>query len=325
MPVQYEGTLSEHRAVRETCGIFDVSHLGRFDLAGKGSVELLRRLLSNDVTQVDPGRCQYTMLLNERGGVVDDIIVWRLGPDETVVLPNCANHDRVRDRFAADLPAGASIADTRATTVLLAVQGPDAPGLLEDVLGRRPRRFACERADWRGHELVVAGTGYTGEPGGEIIAPAAAGPELWAALTDAGAVPAGLGARDTLRLEMGYPLWGNDLDESTTPLEADLEWVVDWDHDFVGRDALERQRAEGLPKRLVGFAFDDRTIPRHGHPVRTADAAGAVTSGNFSPSLGVGIGLAYLAPPPADGDTIEVDIRGRTVVARRTDPPFLER
>ncbi|HSG78778.1 MAG TPA: glycine cleavage system aminomethyltransferase GcvT [Acidimicrobiia bacterium] len=325
MPVQYEGTLAEHHAVRSSCGVFDVTHLGRFHMAGPGATATLRDLLCNDVTAIEPGRCQYTMMLTEAGGVVDDIIVWRLGDEEHVVLPNGVNHARVLAATAEAAPDGVRFDDIREHTVLLAVQGPDAPALLESVLGWRPRRFRADRFTWEDVEIVGAGTGYTGERGGELVVPVEAGAAVFEALREAGAVACGLGARDTLRLEMGYALWGQDLDDDTTPLEAGLGWVVDWDHDFVGRAALEHQRATGVPRSLVGFVFDGRTIPRHGYAARSGDSTGTVASGNFSPSLEVGIGLAYLTPPPDGSDPVEVDIRGRWVEARRADPPFLER
>jgi aminomethyltransferase len=325
MPVQYEGTLAEHHAVRTGCGVFDVTHLGRFHMAGAGATATLRRLLCNDVASIEPGRAQYTMMLTDTGGVIDDIIVWRLDDEEYIVLPNGVNHARVLAATMAAAPDEVRFDDTREHTVLLAVQGPDAPALLESTLGWRPRRFRADRFTWNGAAIVGAGTGYTGERGGELIVPTEAGASVFEALRESGAVACGLGARDTLRLEMGYALWGQDLDDDTTPLEAGLEWVVDWDHEFIGRRALEEQRSTGVTRSLVGFVFDGRTIPRHGYPARSGASTGTVASGNFSPSLGVGIGLAYLTPPPGESDPVEVDIRGRWVEARRADPPFLER
>ncbi len=322
MPVQYEGVLAEHTAVREAAGVFDVSHLGRFQFAGPGATEVLRRQLCNDVARIDPGRAQYTMALNERGGVVDDIIVLRQDTDDYWVLPNGANFDEVVARFDGldGIPARAR----RADSVMLAVQGPGAPDVLAEVLDDVPGRFRTVQTRFGDHDVVASGTGYTGERGAELIASLDAGPELLQALLDAGATACGLGARDTLRLEMGYPLWGQDLDEDTTPLEAGLEWVVDWDHDFVGKAALERQRDEGLPKQLVGFVTEGRRFARHGYPARAGGSTGEVASGNFSPTLGHGIGLAFLSPPPPDVP-IEVEIRGAWIPAERRDPPFLER
>jgi len=325
MPVQYAGTLAEHRAVRRGVGVFDVSHLGRFRASGSGTTELLSRLFCNDISRVEPGRAQYTMMLTPEGGIVDDLIIWRIGEDDHWVLPNGVNHDRVLGAVAAAAPEGTSLSPARDHTALVAVQGPEAPDLLEDLLGWKPGRFRVGETTWDGRSLTAAGTGYTGERGGEIILAAEDAPALFRACIDAGAKPCGLGARDTLRLEMGYPLWGRDLDTSTSPLEADLGWVVSWDHDFIGREALDRQRTAGIDKRLVGFAFGGRTIPRHGYRIRCGESSGRVTSGNFSPTLEVGIGMGYLAPDPGDQPTVDVEIRGRWVTARRTDPPFIGR
>jgi aminomethyltransferase len=319
MPLQYAGTLSEHHAVRSAVGVFDVSHLGRFALDGTKAAALVGRLLCNDLTRIGPGRAQYTLMLTPEGGVIDDIIVWWLAPERMVVLPNGVNHDRVRDAFAA---AGADvrITDLRPTTALLAVQGPQAPALLTSILGEAPKRFRIvERPP-----LLAAGTGYTGEPGAELVVAATDAPDVMHRILEAGAVPCGLGARDTLRLEMGYPLWGQDLDADTTPLEAGLEWVVGWDHEFVGRQALVAQRARGPQRSLIGFAFADRRVPRHGYQVRCGGSSGLVTSGNFSPTLGVGIGMGYVAPIPPPDAAVEVEVRGEWFPARRVRPPFVE-
>jgi aminomethyltransferase len=325
MPVQYESVLAEHEAVRTAAGIFDVSHLGRFRLEGSGSTDLLRSLLCNDIGSIEPGRAQYTMALNESGGVEDDIIVWRWDHERYWVIPNGANDDRIRASFLATAGPNTSIEDLREDTVLIAVQGPDAPAVIESVLGRKPGRFRLFETEFIGYPVWVAGTGYTGERGGEIAAPAAAAAELFAAFLEAGVIPAGLGSRDTLRLEMGYPLWGQDLDPGTTPLEAGLEWVINWDHDFVGKSALQAQKHGGVAKQLVGFAMEGRQIARHGYPLRAGESTGVVTSGNFSPTLKHGIGLGYLEPPPSPDLQVEVEVRGSWLPVIRQDPPFLER
>jgi aminomethyltransferase len=328
MPVQYAGTLAEHTAVRTRVGVFDVSHLGRFTLSGPGATDVLRRLLCNDVARIAPGRAQYTMMLTREGGVVDDIIVWRWADEVYWILPNGVNYERVHAAVGAASPTGTSLTRLQETTAMVAVQGPGAPALLDRVLGWKPRRFGVDQVVWRRHDLGAAGTGYTGERGGEIVVAHAAAPALFATLVEAGAEPCGLGARDVLRLEMGYPLWGQDLGPTTTPLEAGLAWVVSWEHDFVGRAALEAQRDHGLAKRLVAFVFPDRTIPRHGYPLRCAGSEGTVASGTFSPSLGVGIGTGYVAPDPgevAEAPEVAVEVRGRWAVARRVGTPFLER
>jgi aminomethyltransferase len=323
MPLQYEGVVAEHMAVRNHAGVFDVSHLGRFAVSGPGATDLLRAQLCNDIAGVAAGRAQYTMALNEAGGVEDDIIVWRLGEEDYWVLPNGANFTEIVDRFTAAAPNGVGVAEVRSDTVLLAVQGPSAKGIIEAVIGDAPGRFRILTGDYADGPFWSAGTGYTGEPGAEIAVPAAAADGLLRDLVAAGAAPCGLGARDTLRLEMGYPLWGQDLDEYTTPLEAGLGWVVDWDHDFVGRAALQRQHDTGIPKQLVGFKLAGRRIPRPGYDLRVGDSLGAVASGNFSPVLGCGIGMGYIAPP-TDEDSVSVNIRGTWHEASRATPPFID-
>lgn len=324
MPVQYEGVLAEHSAVRNSVGVFDVSHLGRFEVAGPGSTELLRSQLCNDITRVEPGRAQYTMALNDRGGVEDDIIVWRLGDEQHWVMPNGTNFDEIIGRFSSAGSDSVEISDVRAETVLLAVQGPDAPAIIESAIGMKPGRFRVVTTQFDGFDVVAAGTGYTGESGGEICIPIEGAEGLWNSLVQAGATPCGLGARDTLRLEMGYPLWGQDLDPDTTPLEAGLGWVVAWDHDFVGKPALESQR-DDLGKELVAFATEGRAIPRNGYALTAGDSTGTVTSGNFSPTLQHGIGLGYLTPPPPPAADVSVTIRGKEVPAEREELPFLKR
>lgn len=320
MPLQYQGTLAEHRAVRTTCGVFDVSHLGRFRLQGPRARDLVSALLCNDIDRVEPGRAQYTMLLGEAGGVVDDIIVWWLAPDDFIVLPNAGNADEVIAQFVAEADGATTVEDIREGTALLAVQGPQSAGVLDQAIGAHPGRFRVIQPG----AIITAGTGYTGEKGAEVLVAASEATDVLERLIAAGAEPCGLGARDTLRLEMGYPLWGQDLDRETTPLEAGLEWVVGWDHDFIGKDALLRQREQGLPKRLVGFALGDRRVPRHGYGLRSGRSAGTVSSGNFSPTLEVGIGMGFLSPDPGEGDgPVEVEIRGEWVEASRVDPPFL--
>ncbi|HEX5630647.1 MAG TPA: glycine cleavage system aminomethyltransferase GcvT [Acidimicrobiia bacterium] len=322
MPLQYAGTLEEHRAVRAAVGVFDVSHLGRFLVSGPGARQLVGGLLCNDLDRIAPGRAQYTLMLDATGGIRDDIIVWWLDEERLLVLPNGVNHDIVRDAFSAAAPVGVAVTDLRPGTALFAVQGPTAPALLEQILGFAPKRFrVVERPPY-----VAAGTGYTGEPGAEVVVDADHAAGLFAALLQAGAAPCGLGARDVLRLEMGFPLWGQDIDAATTPLEAGLGWVIGWDHEFVGRSALAEQQKSGVDRTLIGFALPDRRVPRHGYPLRCAGSEGVVTSGNFSPSLGVGIGMGYVSPPPPEGVTeTEVGIRGEWYTGRRVDPPFLER
>ena len=323
MPVQYDGVIAEHNAVRTDVGIFDVSHLGRFTLEGLGATELVGRLLCNNVAHIEPGRAQYTMALTQDGGVVDDIIVWRFDDERYWVVPNGANQDDVLDIFTDEAATGISIESRRLDTALMAVQGPNAPSLIASVIGEAPRRFQVLESSFGGSPLYAAGTGYTGEKGAELCIAADHAEELWGALTDAGAKPCGLGSRDTLRLEMGYPLWGQDLDTDTTPLEAGLSWVVEFDHEFTGKQALEAQLAEGLRKRLIPFRMEGRQIARHGYPVRASGSIGKVSSGNFSPTLDGAIGMAYLEPDPGNIETLEVEIRGDWQAANVHSVPFI--
>jgi aminomethyltransferase len=322
MPVQYSGVLEEHAAVRNDVGLFDVSHLGRFEVSGPGATDVVRSQLCNDITRITPGRAQYTMALNNSGGVEDDIIVWYLDEDRFWVMPNGTNSAEIVARFADAAPDDVTISDVRSSTALFAVQGPNAPALVESVLGSSPGRFRVASTEFDGALVVMAGTGYTGERGAELCVPIDVAPALWASLVESGAAPCGLGARDTLRLEMGYPLWGQDLDAVTTPVEAGLSWVVGWDHDFVGKQALVDSR-ESPDKALIAFATQGRAIPRHGYEISTTNGSGIVTSGNFSPTLQHGIGLAYVSPPPDEQDKLFVSIRGKDVPAAIVNLPFV--
>ncbi len=323
MPLQYEGVIAEHMAVREGVGVFDVTHLGRFHLTGAGATAAIRRQLCNDIEKVGSGRAQYTMALNERGGVVDDIIVWRFAQNDFWVMPNGVNFDELLARFESAEACAAT--PVREDTVLLAVQGPNSRDVLQTAIGVVPGRFRVVTGEFNGGPMWAAGTGYTGEKGAEVAVPNRNGAALLEALTAAGAKPCGLGARDTLRLEMGFPLWGQDLDEDTTPLEAGLGWVVAWDHEFVGRPALETQRSAGIGRKLIGFRTHDRRPPRHGYELRCGDSVGNVASGNFSPVLGVGIGMGYMTTPIPDGESLELNVRGKWQEVEAVTPPFLPR
>jgi aminomethyltransferase len=261
------------------------------------------------------------MTLNADGGIVDDLIVWWWEPNHFWVMPNAANHPRVMAAF--DDEPGTIVEDLRDTTALIAVQGPEATRILESILRSAPGRFRTGESDLAGSPVRMAGTGYTGEAGVEVCLEPPAALALVEALVGAGVAPVGLGARDTLRLEAGLTLWGEDIDETTSPLEAGLGFAVSFDHDFVGRDALMRQQEQGLNRALVGFVLEDRGVPRHGHLLRTsAGGGGVVTSGNMSPMLGKGIGLGYISPPPGEGHVLEVEIRDRWLPARLAKGPF---
>lgn len=324
MPVQYDSVLAEHEAVRTDAGVFDVSHLGRFEVKGKGSTDLLMSQLCNDITKIEPGRAQYTMALNDEGGIEDDIIVWRLGEELFWVMPNGTNFDGIIDRFRSAAPDAVTIEQIRSGSVLLAVQGPNAPDVIERTIGFMPGRFRVASGTFGEIGVTAAGTGYTGEKGAEIYIEADEAESLWNALVANGAKECALGARDTLRLEMGYPLWGHDLDAETTPLEAGLGWVVSWGHDFVGKRSLVAQK-DNLERKLIAFSTEGRAIPREGYQVTTDSGSGTVTSGNFSPTLQHGIAMAYVSPPPSPDESITVEIRRKAVPGEFSSLPFIER
>ena len=323
MPLQYESVLAEHRIVRTAAGWFDVSHLGRFAWKGPGAAAALDRLLTNDVRLLEPGRTQYTLCLNSDGGIVDDLLVWQWDEESYWVLPNASTHEAMMKRFATDFP-GVGIEDVRAQTAMVAVQGPAAPAALERALGILPKRFRTYEASMSSSPIHLAGTGYTGERGGEFVTDPGTAIELLGALGKDGVTPAGLGARDTLRLEAGLLLAGQDFDTGTNPIEAGLDFTIAWEHDFFGRSALESLRAAGPGKRLAAFTLEGRKIPRHGYSIRAGESRGTVTSGNYSPILECGIGLGYLSPP-SEADDLEVEIRGTWEPARRVALPFLKK
>jgi aminomethyltransferase len=332
MPIQYTGVLDEHRACREHAVVFDVSHLGSVHVRGAGAFATLQWAFTNDLDRIGPGKAQYTHLLDpDDAHVVDDIIVWWTAPGEFLVMPNASNTAPLVDALgeAALFEGGGecTIDDVTADRVVLAVQGPEARALLARVApdAAEVARFAVQRFDFAGAPGWVAGTGYTGEDGVELHVPAAAAAECWKALLDAGITPAGLGARDTLRLEAGLPLHGHELGAGITPLQAGLAWVVRFDKgDFRGKAPLEAERDRGVSRRLRGLATEGRQFPREGYPVtRDGAVVGEVTSGNFSPVLERGIALAFLRPGLDEGASVTVDIRGRAAPAVVTRPPFV--
>jgi len=322
MPLSYpSGTLDEHRTCRTGAVAFDVSHLGTVRLRGAGAFDAIQRAFTNDLGRIGPGRAQYSHLLDVDGSVLDDLIVWWIGREEFHVMPNAANTEGVRSAVGGD-----DITDSRA---VIAVQGPESRRWLADVIPGAVdvARFRVADVPWRGVTCLVAGTGYTGEEGVEIAVPAAAANDLWEALLDAGILPAGLGARDTLRLEAGLPLHGHELGPGITPAQAALDWVVAWGKgDFRGREALEAERERGVARILRGLEVEGRQPPRAGYQVLLDGAViGEVTSGNFSPTLGRGIALAFLPPSLREGASVSVDARGQRMAARVVYPPFVSR
>ncbi len=337
MPIQYESVLDEHRACRERGVVFDVSHLGSVRVHGAGAFAALQWAFTNDLDRVGPAHAQYTHLLDpDDAHVVDDIIVWWVAPGDFLVMPNASNTaplvDAVNDA-AIDRGGGeCDVADVTATRVVLAVQGPAARELLATVVPDAavvPRFQVAPVSYVVGASGYAAGTGYTGEDGVELHVPVSAAVDVWRALLDAGLVAAGLGARDTLRLEAGLPLHGHELGPGITPLQAGLGWVVRWDKgDFRGRAALEAEKNRGVARRLRGLVLDSRQVPRAGYAVAAADGGavlGEVTSGNFSPVLERGIALAFVEPEVAVGDEVVVDVRGRPARAIVTKLPFVSR
>jgi aminomethyltransferase len=329
MPVQYRGVIEEHRAVRSGAGVFDVSHMGRFGVRGDGAHAGLQGLLSNDLDALAPGEAQYSLLTNATGGITDDLIAYRL-PDGYLLVVNAANRAADLAQLGAGLPAAAALTDESDDTAMLALQGPESLGLLAGLSSgeldvESAPAFTWGRLAVSGVECTVARTGYTGELGVELICPAGDAVRLWDALTAAGAMPCGLGARDTLRLEVCYPLHGNDIGPDTNAIEAGLGWVCARERDFTGSDVLRRTRETGPERRLVAFRMLERAIPRAGCEILEPSGAvvGQVTSGTMSPSLGEGIGMGYVPTAMAQpGSAIVIDVRGRRYGAEVARKPL---
>jgi aminomethyltransferase len=312
MPVQYTSIVDEHKAVRTTAGVFDVSHMGQLSLPVPGAHEYLQARLSNDLDRIGNGQAQYTLLTNERGGITDDLIAYRRGEDDYLLVVNAANVDT--DHAALD-----EAEDVSSEWALLAVQGPEAL----DRLGIEIEPFTFREDEVLGTRCLVAGTGYTGERGCELGCAPDDAPALWDAVLEQGIVPCGLGARDTLRLEVCYPLHGNDISPDRTPIEAGLGWACALDKEFTGVEALRRQKEEGPVEKLVAFVMDEKAIPRQGMAVAEG---GEVTSGSLSPMLGLGIGLAYVCSELAEpGTELSIDVRGRAKAAHVVKKPIYRR
>ena len=334
MPIEYPGggVLKEHAAVREQVGIFDVSHLGKGVVRGPGAAAYVNSCLTNDLDRLQPGQAQYTLCCNEDGGVVDDLIAYLRGPDEVFLIPNASNTSEVLRLLAATAPAGVEVENLHRSLAVIAVQGPNATELLTRMgLPVAHDYMSFVVAEWQGRQVIVCRSGYTGEVGFELLPRWEDATPLWEALLEVGAdlgvLPAGLGARDTLRTEMGYPLHGNDLSPDITPVQARVGWAVGWSKPaFWGRDALVQEKADGARRLLWGIESIDRGIPRSHMPVLNAegDVLGEVTSGTFSPTRRVGIGLALLDRTVLAGDELLVDVRGRTSVVRVVKPPFVQ-
>jgi aminomethyltransferase len=335
MPVQFSGLKQEHEAVRSKVGMFDISHMGKFSLQGAAVVDSLQALVPSDLAKLQPGQAQYTVLLNPDGGIIDDIIVYNQGITENrgercTIIVNAATKDKDKDWILHQL-SGKDLAfqDWSAERVLIAIQGPQAATALQPLVGddlSLISAFEHLETELLGRPAFVARTGYTGEDGFEVMVEPEIGRKLWQALSERGVTPCGLGARDTLRLEAAMSLYGQDMDDNTTPLEAGLGWLVHLDRkgDFIGRSRLERQKAGGLSKRLVGIEMAGRHIARHGYPVLfDGKAIGEVTSGTLSPTLEKAIALAYVPPELGKvGQELTVEIRGKSYPAKVVKKPF---
>jgi glycine cleavage system T protein (aminomethyltransferase) len=334
MPVQYAGILEEHRSVRERVGLFDVSHMGELEFTGEGALSALQRLTCNDVARLSDGRIHYSAMLTERGTFVDDVLVYRRSPDSYLMVVNASNTPKDFAWSAARVSGAARVEDVSDAYALIAVQGPASASLMSRLCAPDPSDlpyYGFRDSKVCGVNALVSRTGYTGEDGFEIYGPPEHAERFFRSLLEEGRTegvePCGLGARDTLRLEARMALYGNDIDETVTPWEADLSWIVKMSKgDFVGRDALAAQKQAGVRRSLVGFEMVDRGIARHGYPARTEQGEGLVTSGTHSPTLGKPIGLALLPAGAATlGTEFEVEIRGRHARARVVPTPFYKR
>ena len=320
MPVQYAGVAAEHRAVRTDCGVFDVSHMGELHVEGPNAEVLLQGLLSNDLDRIGVGRAQYTLLTNENGGILDDLIAYDLEPHCFLLVVNASNREADYGWIKEREIRGSEVRDASDEYAMLAVQGPRT---LERLGLDEAPGFTFEMSELDGVECFVARTGYTGEPGVELLCPADDGPALWDTVVGRGATPCGLGARDTLRLEMCFPLHGNDIGPDTDAISAGLGWACALDKEFTGVDELRRVKAEGPARRLVPFVMEEKGVPRQGMPV---EGGGEVTSGTHSPMLDRGIGMAYVAAERSKpGAELVIDVRGRSRRGRVVEKPIYRR
>jgi aminomethyltransferase len=337
MPVEYSGITNEHLAVRSRAGVFDVSHMGEIEIAGKDALAAVQRISSNDAGRLSIGQAHYAALLTPSGTFVDDMLVYRMGPSHFMLVVNAANAAKDYAWIAEQVkPAGdVAVVDSSSRYALIAIQGPAAREVLQPLtavdLGQI-RYYWFSYGEVAAARVTISRTGYTGEDGFEIFVPPNVADRVWQALLDSGrhadVIPCGLGARDTLRLEAAMRLYGNDIDESTTVLEADLGWTIGWKKaDFIGRDVLVRQKERGVARRLVGFEMVDRGIARHGYAVvRGGEQVGTVTSGTQTPFLKKAVGMAYVPTAMSDpGTGIEIDIRGRPLKANVVPLPFYKR
>lgn len=336
MPVQYSGIVEEHHTVRNTVGVFDVSHMGEFFVEGPQALSFLQQVTINDVSKLVPGKAQYSAMCYDNGGIVDDLLVYRLAEDSFMVVVNAANIDKDWEWMKSHCPSEVKFENKSDNIALLAIQGPKSQVTLQKLtqvnLSSIPY-YHFVQGTLAGVDMIISRTGYTGELGFEIYFDGVHAENIWDAIFDAGKefniAPIGLGARDTLRLEMGYCLYGNDIDQTTHPLEAGLGWITKLDKgEFIGKAAIQQAKAEGLKRKLVGLMLNDKAIPRHGYSIILADgfAIGTVTSGTFSPSLGKGIAMGYVSLSHSTvGSPVYIEVRGKKVEARVVQTPFLKK
>jgi aminomethyltransferase len=331
MPVQYQGVIEEHRAVRTAAGIFDVSHMGEVRVKGAGAESFLQRLTPNDVSKLAPGRAHYSGLLTDQGTYVDDLLIYRIGAEEFLVVVNASNAERDFEWMASRADAGVQVTNESDRWALIALQGPKAVEILRPIATEGAidlKYYGFLQGEVAGRPALISRTGYTGEDGFELYVAPEDAPAIWRRLLEAGALPAGLGARDTLRLEASMALYGHEIDESTTPFEAGLAWVVKMNKgDFQGREALAAQQAEGPRRKLVGFEVQGRGIARQGHEVKAdGETVGSVTSGTWSPSFEKALGMAYVpVGMAAPGTPLEIGVRGKALPAVVVEMPFYRR
>lgn len=336
MPVRYSSDIEEHMTVRKGVGVFDVSHMGEFTIKGPHALDLIQRVTSNDASKLVSGQAQYTCLPNDKGGIVDDLLVYKINHNDYFLVVNASNIEKDWNWISRFNTKGAEMKNISDEMCLFAVQGPKATDVLQKLTKTDLRsipyyHFAIGELAGVG-DVMMSNTGYTGAGGFEIYVPNASARKVWDAIFEAGKSeniqPIGLGARDTLRLEMGFCLYGNDIDDTTSPLEAGLGWVTKFTKDFTNADNLKKQKAEGVKRKLIGFRMIDKGIPRHDYQIKDAqgDVIGKVTSGTISPLLGVGIGLGYVTSAHAAvGTEIFIDVRGKSLKASVQKPPFISK
>ena len=335
MPVQYSSIIEEHKTVRTAVGVFDVSHMGEFTVTGKNALAFLQQVTVNDVSKLVPGQAQYSAMCYENAGIVDDLLVYKIGDNHFMVVVNASNIDKDFQWMKSHVMPDVDIRDDSDSIALLAIQGPQSQSTLQKLTPVNLSSLAYyhfTRGSVGGVEMIISRTGYTGELGFEIYFPVAHAEKIWNAIFEAGKefgiAPVGLGARDTLRLEMGFCLYGNDIDQTTNTLEAGLGWITKINKgDFIGKPVLEKAKATGLGRKLVGIVIEEKAFPRHGYTIQVnGSSIGSVTSGTFSPSLEKGIALGYVPSASASvGSPLQIEVRGKAVPGKVAALPFLKK